>query len=320
MSLLDLHPTSQPHSTSPLLEILEAGTGHGALTLHLARAIHAANVPASEKQADVGSAIGDENSSVVPQPHESENGLVERIGSIADISETGNSSNFVTQRKAIIHSLDISPTYSEHATKIVQGFRRGLYTDDVQFHVGDISAWVETQLAIRQSNNPDAARKAFLSHVFLDLPASHNHATKIASVLRVNGSLIVFAPSITQIVSWVEEIKRKRLPLLMDQVLELGQGISGGRQWDLRAVRPRALLQADGTKAINAGQIGTQDNRDSLSRVADECGDEGAAAEASRVRMDDNFGWEIICRPKVGDRVIGGGFLGVWKKMRQGNI
>ncbi|KFX96568.1 hypothetical protein V490_03275, partial [Pseudogymnoascus sp. VKM F-3557] len=46
VSLLDLNPTvPDPSSSSPSppLEIFEAGTGHGALTLHLARAIHAAN-------------------------------------------------------------------------------------------------------------------------------------------------------------------------------------------------------------------------------------------------------------------------------------
>ena len=43
-SLLDIHAsplTSYPGP--PLLEILEAGTGHGGLTLYLAKAIHAAN-------------------------------------------------------------------------------------------------------------------------------------------------------------------------------------------------------------------------------------------------------------------------------------
>lgn len=28
----------------------------------------------------------------------------------------------------------------------------------------------------------------------------------------------------------------------------------------------------------------------------------------------DDGGWEVVCRPKMGDRVTAGGFIGVWKK------
>ena len=39
--------------------------------------------------------------------------------------------------------------------------------------------------------------------------------------------------------------------------------------------------------------------------------------EADRVANDvDDSEWSLVCRPKVGDRVVGGGFLGVFKKMR----
>lgn len=219
----------------------------------------------------------------------------------------------VRRRHATIHSLDISPKHSEHATKIVQGFRRGLYRNDVEFHVGDVSVWVDEQLAVRPSNSTDSAERAFLSHILLDLPNSHNCATKVASVLHVEGNLVVFAPSITQIVSWVDEVRKKNLPLQLDQVLELGHGISGGREWDVRAVKPRALLQADSTKAVNV----TNAVQNRIQEGQDGDGDDEAAAEATQARVDDNFGWEVVCRPKVGDKVIGGGFVGVWKKMRE---
>ena len=46
VSLLDLHVDllASQNGAQPPAEILEAGTGHAGLTLHLARAIHAANV------------------------------------------------------------------------------------------------------------------------------------------------------------------------------------------------------------------------------------------------------------------------------------
>lgn len=319
VSLLDLHPTSQLHSANSPIEILEAGTGHGALTLHLARAIHAANLPLPEKRAASTLALTNENSSVVQLhgPIDGPVGMPANVGE--DVPGPDGASDSMRHRHATIHSLDISPKHSEHATKIVQGFRRGLYSDDVEFHVGDVSDWVDHQLAIRPSNNADSADTAFLSHIFLDLPRSHDHATKIASVLHVDGNLVVFTPSITQLVSWVTEIRKKRLPLLLDQILELGQGISGGRQWDVRSVKPRALLQTGNTKAINvinAVQNGSQNGKDRLPIVPDESGDKEAALGVPQAHEDDDFGWEEVCRPKVGDRVIGGGFVGVWKKMK----
>ena len=110
------------------------------------------------------------------------------------------------------------------------------------------------------------------------------------------------------------------LPLLLDQVLELGQGISGGRQWDVRSVKPRALLRKDNTKPINvtkAVQNESQNGQDQLPIVQNEPSDKEAAAVGPQAHEDDDdFGWEDICRPKVGEKVIGGGFVGVWKKMR----
>jgi hypothetical protein len=51
--------------------------------------------------------------------------------------------------------------------------------------------------------------------------------------------------------------------------------------------------------------------------------DSSDAAEDSEVKEGRNAasetkdeGWQMVCRPKVGDRIIGGGFVGVWKKQR----
>jgi tRNA A58 N-methylase Trm61 len=151
VSLLDIHvDTYSPTSTSPPLEILEAGTGHGALTLHLSRAIHAANPPRLEKSTQL----------------QSEDGLEDAVylgESVADLDH-GNVESQKKSRRAIVHTLDISKKHSKHASKIVEGFRHGLYAANVDFHVGDVSDWIASQKSSRNTEDP------FLSYVFLDLP------------------------------------------------------------------------------------------------------------------------------------------------------
>lgn len=292
------------------MEVLEAGTGHGALTLHLARAIHAANLQLPVQRHPRDLAKPDEHLSAV-QPRGSIDGPIGMPASTGDLDESGPSANFVPHRQAIIHSLDNTLLHSNHARKIVQGFRRGLYSNDIEFHVGDVSEWIDKELALRASNHTDSADRAFLSHILLDLPNSHSYAKKVASVLHVDGNLIVFAPSITQIVNWVDEIRKKKLPLLLDQALELGRGISGGRLWDVRAVKPKALLRADSTKLVNLTnplQSQIQESQDGHDKIT---------AEAPQARVDEDPGWEIVCRPKVGEQVVGGGFVGLWKRMRE---
>lgn len=294
------------------MEILEAGSGNGALTLHLARAIHAANPPLPRQQTTTDSGPTEKYPSVM----KTDGSVSEHVGvsaAVPDVSESENAFKNLHDRNAIIHSIDISPKYSKHAEKNVQGFRRGLYSNDVDFLVGDVSDWVDEQLAGRSSNNPDSVGNAFLSHIFLDLPSSHDHAAKLASVLHVDGNLLVFAPSVTQLVRWVDEIRKKKLPLLMNQVLEL----SGGRPWDLRAVIPRNLLHESFQKIANSCSVSETENHDNsspFSTIRDRLEDKEATAEASQVPMVDSSGWQMVCRPHMERTRMGGGFVGMWKK------
>lgn len=274
VSLLDIHASSRNPLTEsgPLLEILEAGTGHGALTLYLARAIHAANPPVSSND----------------RRH---------------------------QRGAIIHSLDISPTHSEHARTIVEGFRRGMYINDVEFHVGDISKWIDQQVSIREQERRDSTDKTFLSHIILDLPASHTHVEKAAAALCTDGNLLVFNPSVTQINASVQLIKQRRLLLRLDRVLELGSAMTGGREWDIRAVKPRALLKAENEKKASV-MAKVAENMDKEALVKDGFASITRDEEQAQATAEDDAGWEMICRPKPWTRTVGGGFLAVWKKMR----
>lgn len=184
MNLLDLHPHEGwcPPTDEPETEILEAGTGHGALTLHLARAVHAANAGRDTSIVDFGN----------PRIKHANPGC-----------------------RALIHTVDVSRKYSEHAIKIVSDFRQGMYLRDVQFHVGSVSEWVDQQMNAR-------GKGTFLSHAVLDLPSSHSHIEKATSALHVDGKLVLFNPSITQINQAMELVKTRRLPLQLERVVEVG--------------------------------------------------------------------------------------------------
>jgi tRNA (adenine57-N1/adenine58-N1)-methyltransferase len=285
VSLLDLHvdtPSGGLH-TEPPLEILEAGTGHGALTLHLARAIHAANPPLPRTPSYVSS-----------QEEEPEDAVY--LGeSVSDLHESALAS-WKQSRRAIIQTLDISRKHSDFAKKVVEGFRHGMYAGNVDFHVGDVSEWIASQRASRKTEEP------FLTHVFLDLPNANSHLANVAPALHTNGMLAVFNPSITQIAECVEAVREHKMPYLLDQVIELGAGTI--REWDVRAVKPRA----------------TQRNTEPLSD------DETTTPQIQQLARDTELSedlakqgekWAMVCRPKAGQQVVGGGFLGLWRRMEK---
>ncbi|KAF9735397.1 hypothetical protein PMIN06_002617 [Paraphaeosphaeria minitans] len=292
VSLLDLHvdtPSSSANGNPPV-EILEAGTGHGALTLHLARAIHAANSPlpklqnyASEQEAEDPVYLGE---------------------SLADLQDA-NIEAWRANRGAIVHTLDISGKHSKHARKIVEGFRHGMYAGSVDFHVGDPASWITEQLKARKTEDP------FLSHVLLDLPGADSYLGVVASALQVNGLLAVFNPSITQIVECVEKIRKDRMPYLLEQVVELGA--STIREWDVRAVRPRATLRKAEQKDTPASSSGAE----SMDPVE---GQEARDNELAHDLAKNEEKWAMVCRPKAGLEVVGGGFIALWRKMEPANL
>lgn len=290
MSLLDLHvdtPSNDPNDNVPL-EILEAGTGHGALTLHLARAIHAANPPrprvqnyASEQEEEDPVYLGE---------------------SVADLQDA-NTEAWRASRGAIVHTLDISGKHSKHARKIVEGFKHGIYAGNVDFHVGDPTSWITEQLKARQTAEP------FLSHVLLDLPGADSYLDVVASALQVNGFLAVFNPSITQIVECSEKIRKERMPYLLDRVVELGA--STVREWDVRAVRPRATLKKEQKDTPNSSDTESMDVVEGQQARDNELAQDLAKSEEK---------WAMICRPKAGLEVVGGGFIALWRKMEPANL
>lgn len=218
VNLADIHIDDGFVDSDETLHYLEAGTGHGSLTLAICRAIHSANV----RNAD---------------------GTVERQG-------------------AVLHSIDRNPNHSKVGRRNVQCFRRGMYSNDVQFHVADSPAdWLKTQQNMQ------------LSGVFLDLPSPHVGLKTISKTMRLDAPLTVFCPSVSQIQDLSEEINQDAdIPLTMITVAELLPGMGGGmRPWDVRS-----------SVVKETGQIAR------------------------------------VCRPKVGSKIVGGGFVALFKRIPDG--
>lgn len=324
VSLLDIHVSSRDPTVerSTVLEILEAGTGHGGLTLHLARAIHAANLALPGKRHMVTSVQGKNTQSAqsisntrIAGP-EVETPFAPNSDSLDDSKPRIDDAISKSHKQAVIHSLDISPSHLHHAKKLVEGFRQGQYADDVKFYVGDVSAWIDQQLIQRGLHSGEIKDKAFLSHVVLDLPGSQSHLEKAASVLHINGTLIVFNPSITQIIACVKEIKLNMLPLELDRILEVDQGMVGGREWDVRAMKPRALARAEAEKEVNLDEESAPTGA-SDQGFTEDGGMETKQNDTIQELLKEGTKWYMICRPKFTERWSGGGFVGVWKKMRR---
>lgn len=282
VNLLDLHPDvyDAQNPDDEKLEILEAGTGHGSLTIYISRAIQAANPPRPR-----------------PGPDEDAESME------AKILEWKN------QRKAVLHTIDVAHQYSNHARKTIAAFRHGQYLHNIDFNVGSVSDWTSKALNDRD-NEP------FLSHAFLDLPNADTHIETVAKALRVDGTLIVFNPSVTQVNECALKIKQDGIPLDLEKVVELGvNGGSGGREWDVRPVKPRAQKLQEAAET-SAEQSEEQDSEMVETQPEGER-EQAQLAQETTAPSDSEGKWSMVCRPKVGDRIVGGGFLGVFKKQRR---
>ncbi|KAL2074231.1 hypothetical protein VTL71DRAFT_8009 [Oculimacula yallundae] len=276
VSLLDLHPTP-PRPNAPdeeRLEIFEAGTGHGALTLHLSRAIHAANFPAPIPKA--------------PSPTEDN----------AQVEEDNEDKEWRATRRAVIHTLDIHPAHSAHAKGVVKNFRKGLYFPNVDFHTGTIQDYLSGRLA--ETDTP------FLDHAILDLPSTHSYFEIVCKAMKPHGMLLGFCPSITQINACVLLCKKKNLPFFLEKVIEIGGSIGvGGKEWDVRLVTPRAAKKASAeTRVVKDPAEEIPEDRNDTEVSGSEASEDTLSVESM-----------MVCRPKVGAKVSGGGFVGVWRKI-----
>lgn len=265
VALLDLNP-SRPgedegdQDASPF-EIFEAGTGMGSLTLHIARAIHAANP-------SITPALRHAICEAKFRPKS--NPSTTRVDLETETEEAFD--RYRASRRAILHTLDQKPKHTHAAYKLVRNFRRAQYLPSIDFHVGSIDEYLSGRLA-------ESGGRPFLSRAILDLPSAHDNAERVIESLLPNGILILFKPSISQIADFQKWSTETRQPIRLEKVLELpvsttSDGVhdaGGGRHWDVKTVVPKSSQGGDG-KVVQ------------------------------------------VMRPKVGERIAGGGFVAVLRR------
>jgi tRNA (adenine57-N1/adenine58-N1)-methyltransferase len=280
-SLLELHPSDATSENK--LEILEAGTGHGSLTLYLARAIHAAN---SKPPALPFPKAGDPKKTITPKGEEA------RVILPDDSALT----EWKATRTGVVHTVDISARHSDHARLIVRNFRRGMYYGSVDFHVGDLPVFFEQHARQNPRNGP------FLSHVLLDMPSAEDKIQIVAPHMKPDAKLLIFNPSVTQIAECVRIIEEQNLPFEMDRVIELPIGVAGGREWDVRLAKIRKPAANTAELKQNEGWLGWLRSLFSPPQQP--------------VRLVQQMAF--VCRPKIGTAIAVGGFVGVWRRKQDG--
>lgn len=240
----------------------------GSLTLHMARAIHAANpaIPKSLRRALMYTSY---------RPAEAKPDSAAGAIQGLEVEDAQALDAYRSSRRAIIHSLDKNSGHMTEAYRFIRNFRRAQYLLSIDFHSTTISSYLSARLAASDG-------QPFLSRAVLDLPGAHDHAEHVIRSLLPNGLLVVFAPSISQIAEFQRWALETRQPAPMIKVIELPTSVvasetnpdaSGGRPWDVKTVVPRAAEAEKGAKMVQ------------------------------------------IMRPKVGDRVAGGGFVAVLRKL-----
>lgn len=260
-------------------EVFEAGTGMGSLSLHIARAIHAANppVPAQLRHALRSSPLARN---------------VATAGGVLELApdEAALLAAYKASRRAVLQTLDRNGKHTRAAYKIVRNFRRAQYLADVDFHVDSIDRYVSARL------EASGGRPVFARAV-LDLPAAQEPALgKLIRALRTNGVLVLFNPSISQIAEFQAWALETKAEVQLEKVLELPttstadgvrDGGCGGRHWDVKIVKPKPAPGEAVREEVEDG-----------------------ATEPESV---------VVMRPKVGGRVAGGGFIAVYRKWPAGS-
>ncbi|CAG9994078.1 unnamed protein product [Clonostachys byssicola] len=327
VSMLDLNPErpGENDDDGEVFEVFEAGTGMGSLTMHIARALHAANPPMRKDLRDAVATASLERRAPAPggeavvadaeietsgaeQPAESVPRDEEEVSPSTD-SELEPSSpdienkpdqqpaiqtltlsrldvdpdvasdlaNWSSSRRAVLHTLDRNPSHSRAAYKLLRRFRRAIYLPSVDFHIGSISDYLTPRLASSQGN-------PFLSRAVLDLASPESFANPVVRALKPNGLLVVFNPSISQIADFAKWAVTTGQPLRLERTAELPNSF---------------LVAADEPTANDCGGGRPWDVRTVVPRNA---GSEGEIVQ--------------VMRPRVGDRVVGGGFVAVFRRLK----
>ncbi|MCJ1350380.1 MAG: hypothetical protein MMC33_000361 [Icmadophila ericetorum] len=344
VSLLDLHVSSSSTLIKgPPLEILEAGTGNGSLTLYLARAIHAANPKLPPET--LAELIA--NLAMTSRLSDKETGSEQYAKNPTSISEdlAENATSLATSvdewksaRQAVIHTIELAAHVSKFARNHVSGFRQGMYAGNVDYFNDNLSDWIKQQVSERTAQGL-AQGEPFITHAILDLPGAQDHLEAVASVVHTEGVILVFTTHITQLLSCLELSRNLRLPLVLQRAIEIGPGVTGGRDWELGFTKLRkdvyrtpksrekklsssqpdvsesvansiSLLPVEEAVALE-GPDGADGDQTAAARSIEE--EEDLISKAQDIAKDGEL--FTICRPKLVSNFMVGGFVGVFRKM-----
>lgn len=140
------------------------------------------------------------------------------------------------------------------------------------------------------------------------MPSSNLRIPHVAQILKRDGFLAVFMPSITQIGECIDIIRRQQLPFVQEKVVELGAGISNGRQWDVRFAMKKS--RADPSSWTESSSS-TESDEGAVQKDQEEPSS-SSNVEEEALKEEDSV---LVCRPKVGTRIVGGGFVGIWRRI-----
>lgn len=288
VALLDIHnepPSLENDSrkSGPTFQILEAGTGHGSLTLQLARAIASANPPPSEDIKPRASKLTKYRAG-------------EEIDEGDNNGESDALNEWLKQRRAVVHTVDIDPLNREHADKLIRSFRNAAYWPHIDFYAGNVKEWAAEKLSSTE-------QQPFLDIVILDMPGVEEYISSVVGAVKSGGQLLVFVPQITQVASCVQEIVGNDLGLKLEKVVELGDGISNGRLWDVR------LADLRNTRLSKFAKDGAEHEPDSEAELNIVDGRQPTKSAVGTIPP-------MVCRPMVGETTRGGGFVALWKKVQ----
>lgn len=217
------------------------------------------------------------------------------------------------ERGAIIHTVDVSSKFAKLAEQNVQGFRRGIYGGTVDHYVGAVEEWVNEQVARRAKTQRPV--EPFLTCAILDMPSAHERIPLVKDIIKRDGRLVVFAPSITQIGDCVKAIHGLSRSFVMERVVELGAGLTSGRYWDVRLAMKKSAADPSTWEAAGESGEATQASNPEESSEAEDAVDEVPKTSDASSRAIDEQNAVMVCRPKVGLRTFGGGFVGVWRRI-----
>ncbi|KAI9886701.1 MAG: hypothetical protein M1823_001477 [Watsoniomyces obsoletus] len=288
VSLLDINltPPSLLESQQYPFEILEASSTGSVLTLHLARAIAAGNLPSphlpshywfengrlhyrertEDAQENAGQDSGEDTAKETGHP-----GL--QLVEAKTKDENAPFERWRMRRNAIVHKVELSPHWCRHAQTVVRNFRNGLYYPHVDFYPMYLGEWVNKQQERRALPYRRLVETQFLDRVVMDLTTPHKMLLWISSALRTDGMLIVLADDPEDLAQCGAEIRARKLPLDLVRTLKLGPEV-GGSDWEAsegRRTESRSRLRrTESTPKETFLAVWRKQHHDKLARIMPE--------------------------------------------------